>query len=177
MTPGLFPASEVLTVPGRRLEFVPPARWIFRLPGELVSLNHVIGAHWAVSQSKRLYWEREIRLSLDTYATLRGLERPASSPRGTLDELQAWHSLRQHREKRRVTIARFVPHKRCFIADDDNLPASAKPLFDALVRLQLLVDDRRAWVERAPITQQIASDRQFWTVVQIDRPDVRGAWR
>lgn len=170
-TPSLFPIDQALVVPGARLELVPPARWIFRLPRELRTLNDVIGAHWRVSQAARQAWEQELVVAMSVFLSARTVEGWREHER------RAYAALTAHRERRRVRIGRFVPQRKCFISDDDNLAASAKQLFDAMTRQQLLVDDRREWVERAPIAQHVSPDGKFWTVVQLDRPDASGAWR
>lgn len=176
MPTSLFPVEAVLTVPGPRLELVDGAgSWIFRLPQELRGLNRTMWAHWRTAQRVRQDWELELRCSIATFASLRLADAhvdhvaAAAFRRLVLDT--------PHRERRRVRVVRFVPNARNFLRDDENLSACTKHLIDAMTRVRLIVDDSRTWIYRAAPAQHVSPDGKFWTVIQLDRPDVRSAWR
>ena len=53
----------------------------------------------------------------------------------------------QAHERRKVLVLRQVEKKQKFIRDDLNLREGCKPLFDALVRAKLLIDDDIKWLD------------------------------
>jgi Holliday junction resolvase RusA-like endonuclease len=171
ITPSLFPPADPLQLQGPRLELRLPARWIFRLPRALHSPNRFVWrTRWALA-AERQAWTRELETAMASFATVN------AALGWTAAERQAYGQLRGAREKRAVRIWRLVPSARHFFRDIDNLDFCAKHLVDALVRTGLLRNDNRTWLERARTQEVVADDRGWWTVVQLDRPDVRGAWR
>jgi len=169
--PSLFPRAAEFTVPGDRLELTPAGSWIFRLPRDLRTLNDTLGSHWSHQQNVRSRWELELTGAIAAFKALRDLDGwPAPAYRAFL-------ALRGQRERRRVGVVRYVPSSRNFIRDDDNLAACGKHLQDAMKRVRLIHDDSRTWLERVPTEQCLSPDGCFYTVVTLDRPDVRKAWR
>ncbi len=172
----LFPVEAALNVEGPRLELVAAAgSWIFRLPRELRGLNRTMWAHWRTAQRERQDWELKLRCAIATFASMR-----AAQAHPDPDEAAQFRRLVldvPHRERRRVRIVRFVPHLRNFLRDDDNLSACTKHVLDAMTHVGLIVDDSRTWIYRVPPAQHVSPDGKFWTVIQLDHPDVRAAWR
>lgn len=172
MMPSLFPSTNSeLTIPGERLELAWPGTWIFRLPCELRSLNATMWGHWRNQQRVREQFEHELAGAMAAFVSLREVEGWPPQERVAFD------ALLHQRARRRVRVFRFVPHSRNLIHDDGNLRACDKHVIDAMKRVGLIHDDRRTWLEHLPPDQFIATDRNFWTVIKLDRPDARAPWR
>ena len=106
--------------------------------------NECRGWHWTKKNRTR----RNIQLSIE-WALLRA--RRIVSPTN---------------RKRTVRIIRVVDSKRKLIRDEaDNLPNAGKPVYDALVNLGLLHDDRPEWLTGS-VTQQV-EDRDH-TVIEVE---------
>ena len=172
-TPALFPAEAVLTVPGPRLELAGNS-WIFRLPRELRPLNDTLWGHWRTGQRERQAWELELEGAIAAFLCVRAIEGFAPGESHAMRQLRRAKELR---ERRQVRVVRFVPHTRNLLRDDESVASCAKHLIDAMKRVGLIVDDSRDWMTRVPPEQHVAGDGAFTTVVQLDRPDVRGSWR
>jgi hypothetical protein len=171
ITPSLFPPADPLQLHGPRLELRLPHRWIFRLPVPLKSPNATIwSGRWAL-RAARQGWERELETSIATFATVQ------NAAGWTPEERQAFALLRRASEKRALRVWRLVPSARNFLQDQDNLEFAAKHLVDALKLVGLVRNDNYTWLERARTQEAVSNDRRWWTVVQLDRPDVRRAWR
>lgn len=171
MTATLFPVEREYVVPGERLELAWPGTWIFRLPCELRSLNATMWGHWRNQQRERVQFEHELAGAMAAFVALRDVEGWHAIERQAFDDLVG------QRELRRVRVFRFVPHVRHLIRDDGNLRSCDKHVLDAMKRVGLIHDDRRTWLEHLPPDQFIAPDRNFWTVIKLDRPDVRASGR
>lgn len=109
--PASSPAPGRVVVPEGR-------RWEIVLPGyHPVTLNRLLGCHWAIAAKRKKLWMRAIGLF------------SAHVPRAT--------------GKRRVSLkVTLAPRQRAFDPD-----APWKATLDALVRLGLLTDDNRQGVE------------------------------
>ncbi len=139
------------------------------IPRELKSPNRWNGAHWRVKHRESQDWERDIFYEIASQQRVKGIL-------GALLVLGAfpWQSCQ---EKRIVTMTRFVPSKRNFIKDDDNLRFATKPVNDALKRLQLIREDSRKWLEQATPTQEVSTDGKYYTRIQIQAVGAENAQR
>jgi hypothetical protein len=99
----------------------------------------------------------------------------SSNDWSNIEEKEAFRQLIAHRERRRVQVTRVVPHTRNQLKDDGNLRSVDKHILDAMKHVGLIVDDRRAWVQH-DTPRELVADR-FLTMVELSRPDVRGALR
>lgn len=102
-------------------------------------------SHWSLLNAARAQWEREIWVLICRtlqVASVAGLKALGRAP--ACEAPMA------------IQVVRLVKSVREFIRDDDNLPFSAKSLHDALKRVQLIKDDRRAWLTMAPIVQDVS---------------------
>lgn len=169
-TPQLFPRMDRYDVRGAPLEFKPPSTWLFRLPRELRPQNATMWGRWGGMRRERQKWEHEFTIAANVYAITRVLW-----PSG--DEASQWRDLFTCNERRRVAVIRLVPHSRNLIRDDGNLRGCDKHLVDAMTRVGLIRDDARGWCEHVEPTQAVHPDGEFLTLVQLSRPDVRGAWK
>jgi hypothetical protein len=161
----LFPSD----VPGRPFEVLSPRAWIFRLPHELRTPNATIWRPWTGLAADRARWERAFRAEIREWLSMRTIA--GWTPHDSL----AWPHLLAHKERRHLTVTRYVPSPRHFMRDERNLQFSIKGLEDALVHAQLIVDDRREWLTCDPVTQHVSPDGKFYTVVLLQRPDLSGA--
>jgi hypothetical protein len=136
------------------------------IPKELESPNRDRGHHWSKKHRATKAWEDVIAiLGGGRLAPFRLVseERAVKTTRGF--ELR----IRRVRERRRVTITRYVGHARRLLSDDDNRRYVGKPLLDALKRLALIYDDRREWCEHPEPTQEVSTDGTDYTVIRIER--------
>ncbi|HVL65765.1 MAG TPA: hypothetical protein VM364_00755 [Vicinamibacterales bacterium] len=171
ITRSLFhPLDDVADITRPRLEFVAPGSWIFRIPREVRSLNATMWGHWRNAQREREGWEHELAGAIAAYVVLRGLDgwRPG--------ERVAQQQLVGRREYRRVQVLRLIPSARHRL-DPGNRRACDKHLVDAMKRVGLITNDNAKWLEHGEPLEMVAPDGKFWTVIQLDRPDVRAAWR
>ena len=67
--------------------------------------------------------------------------------------------------KRRLTVERVVTSRSHLIADDVNLEAMTKPIEDVLTEQNVLLDDRREYLERR-ISQRVGPDRVAFIIVE-----------
>jgi hypothetical protein len=165
----LFPSDPVTEATGEAFEILSPQAWVFRFPRELKTPNRTIWRDWRTLASDRNGWERAIAATLQQWTAIRN--QASWSPL----ERAIWPHVQGHREHRRLTIRRLVPSSAHFVRDIRNLHFAGKGLEDALTRSQLLVDDADDWCTSTPITQHVAADRQFHTVVLLERPAIAGA--
>jgi hypothetical protein len=171
ITPSLFPPADPLQLQGPRLELRLPARWIFRIPRPLKSPNRLIWRNrWALARERQA-WERELETAIASFATVN------AALGWTAAERQAYGQLRAAQERRAVRIWRLVPSPRNFFQDLDNLDFCTKSIADAMTRVGLIRNDNRTWLERARTQEVVSPDGDWWTILQLDRPDVRGVWR
>lgn len=170
VNPTLFPTGAALTVMGPRLELVDDRVWIFRLPRELRSQNATMWGRWGGQKREREAWEFEFSTAIGIFAMV-----ASSNGWSNAVEREAFRQLIAHRERRRVQVTRVVPHIRNRLKDDGNLRSVDKHILDAMKHVGLIVDDRRAWIQH-DTPRELVADR-FLTVVELSRPDVRGAWR
>ena len=171
MTPTLFHNLELAFDVGRQhLEFVAPATWIFRIPREVRSLNATMWGHWRNAQAEREKWEMDFSGAIAGFVALRSVEGWAAGER------EAQRQLLGQRERRRVQVARLIPSRRN-VLDPGNRRACDKHLVDAMKRVGLIHNDNTAWLDHREPIEEIAPDGKWWTVIQLDRPDVRKAWR
>lgn len=169
-TPALFPDTDaVIRVPGAGLAFV-DGSWIFRFRREVRSLNRTMWSHWRNAQREREAWELEFAGAIAAFICVRTTEGWRE------DEVRAIRALKHQRERRRVRVTRLVPHRGHFL-DPGNLRACDKHLVDAMTHVGLIHNDNRTWLEHLEPLEAIGPRGQCWTVVQLDRPDVRGSWR
>ncbi len=106
--------------------------------------NECRGWHW----SKKNRTRKDIELSIE-WALLR-----SRVMRNT------------RRRKRTVRIIRVVDSKRKLIKDEaDNLPFAGKPVYDALVNLGLLHDDRPEWLTGS-VTQRVETHDH--TIIEVE---------
>lgn len=139
-------------------------RLTLELPKKLESPNQVIWGHWRKLGRERKQWEALLWVALGGRAgTLAraALEASADRPRCGVPMT--------------VLVVRYVASRRQYIRDEDNLVFAAKPLHDALTRVGLIYDDRRAWLRALPIDQRVSPDGRARTVVTLwpqETPDV-----
>jgi hypothetical protein len=136
------------------------------IPRELESPNRDRGHHWSKKNRATKAWEELIAiLGGGTIAPFRLVEeeRPVKTSRGF--ELK----IRRRKERRRVTITRYVGHTRRLLKDADNLRYTSKPVLDALKRLALVYDDAREWTEHPEPEQKVSADGTDYTVIRIER--------
>lgn len=134
------------------------------IPRELRSPNAWLWKHWRVKQKEREDWQTEIaiqalrpevRKKLDIWVLLYAKN-------------QIPEAKRECKRKRRVTVTRYVPKKRNFIRDDDNLRFAVKPVNDALKRLGLIKDDNRKWLDQPMPVQEVSADGKYYTRILIE---------
>jgi hypothetical protein len=70
-------------------------------------------------------------------------------------------------DRRRVSVVRLVPKRANFLRDDDDLAYTVKPVHDALVNGGFLLNDRREFLESAPVQQGVSPDGLAWTIVTV----------
>jgi hypothetical protein len=165
----LFAVDPAVATLGPVFEILSPRSWVFRLPHELRSPNATIWRPWTGLAADRAKWERLLRGELREWQAMRNLIG------FTQDEARAGPHVTEHSELRALTVTRYVPSRAHFMRDERNLQFSIKGLEDALVRVGLLVDDRREWLRCAPVTQHLCPTGAFVTVVLLQRPDLSGA--
>lgn len=107
----------------------PDLRFRLPLPGSFS--NRLARRHWAIQHRERKDYLKVAHLMLQ--AQLRGTQRPRLPLRRALvaARLTVWN-----------------------VFDDDNAVALLKPVLDALVRVGVLLDDRRPFCQLAGIPQQ-----------------------
>lgn len=137
----------------------------FRIQRALRSPNEYLGMHWREKHRERKAWEAHL-----TNAIVASEGIPAArallGPGAALS-----HCVGQCSVRRRIEVIRLAPSKRNFVRDDDNLRFAVKPLLDALKRVGLIKDDRRQWIDLPLPTQEVSTDRTFWTWIAIDAPE------
>jgi hypothetical protein len=137
-----------------------------RIPRELESPNRDRGHHWSKKHKVTKGWEDAIAIlgggQLAPWKLIEG-ERAVKTSRGFALRV----TLRK--ERRRVTITRYVGHKRKLLTDDDNVRYLSKVILDALKRLGLIYDDRREWLEHPEPTQEVSTNGEDYTVIRLER--------
>lgn len=136
--------------------------WEIRIKRELRSPNRS-GFAW-MRRREREEWRRAITNAVAIYAgvtTAAGVQMVKRTlslfvPAGV-------------KERRRVVITRLAPSTRRFIRDDDNLNYASKQLLDELKVAGIIYEDRREYLERPMPTQAVSEDKEFWTVLEIQR--------
>lgn len=135
----------------------------------LESPNKMRGFHWRKRHRDTMYWEALIRVAAANPQLLQSwnLILETQTRKGRTGR----YYIQEHRkkERRRVTVTRYVKSKRAFIRDEENLHFCVKPLNDALKRLGLIFDDSRNWIEQPMPEQRVAPDGIERTVVRIER--------
>ncbi len=129
------------------------------VPRQLKSPNAWNGRHWRYKHRESQEWEKAVWTEI-------ALQGHAQTLRDVLLAMNA--DKRVCEGRRKVTVVRQVPSARNFIKDDDNLRFATKPLNDALKRLGLIHDDSRKWLEQACPTQEVSSDGQYHTRIEIE---------
>lgn len=132
-------STRKLTAPARVMpeRQVKEARWEIMLPGyHPVTLNRLLGCHWAIAAKRKKLWMRAIGLFSGHVPKATGKRRVAL----------------------KVTLA---PRQRAFDPD-----APWKATLDALVRLGLLVDDNRQGVELGPVTFERGTDKATTIILE-----------
>lgn len=134
----------------------------FHIQRILRSPNTFLGMHWREKNRERKAWQLTFTNAIvDTLGVpaAQGLLGPKSGLHGATGGCQA---------RRAIDVIRFAPSRRNFVRDDDNLTFALKPLLDALKHCGLLRDDRREWLQRPTVTQDLSADKTFWTWIAID---------
>lgn len=134
----------------------------FNIRRILRSPNTFLGMHWREKNRERKAWQVTFTNAVvDTIGlpAAQALLGPDSGLHGATGGCQT---------RRRVHVIRFAPSRRNFVRDDDNLTFALKPVLDALKHCGLLKDDRREWLERPPVIQDLSADKTFWTWIAID---------
>ncbi len=165
----LFGLDVSLEAHGQTFEILSTYAWVFRLARELKTPNRSIWRGAMALAADRAAWQRAFEKALHTWRAYGDYNGYSAVERVALPHVQ------RHREHRKLTVRRLVPHERNFIRDDDNLQFAPKHLRDALTRVRLIVDDADAWITRAPVTQHVSPDGQYYTVVLLERPRLREA--
>jgi len=124
-------------------------RWSYHLARILKSPNTWQGRHWRVKDRDTREWQVALAWAV-WLSSCHGEPPPQATGRV------------------RVTVTRFVPTRRHFIRDEDNLRFCTKPLNDALTRLGWIRDDSRRWLEQPLPSQRVSVDHRHWTVVTIE---------
>lgn len=137
-------------------------RLVLHVPRELKSPNCWQGRHWRFKHRESQDWEKQIWVVLAQ----------RTGAKNYVEVLACMNAIQPRRvcqEKRRVIVTRFVPCKRNFIRDDDNLRFAVKPLLDALKRLGLIYNDSRRWIDLPVPTQDVSPDGRWRTVIEITK--------
>ncbi len=134
----------------------------FNIQRILRSPNTFLGMHWREKNRERKAWQVTF-----TNAIVDALGVPAAQ--ALLGPDSGLHGAKGGcQAKRRLEVIRCAPSRRNFVRDDDNLTFALKPVLDALKHCGLLKDDRREWLERPTVTQDLSADKTFWTRIVID---------
>lgn len=136
---------------------------VIEIPRKLESPNKTRGYHWRIRHKDRALWEAFLWgavMKQRGVLNKTALAESGGSPKCSVPMV--------------IAVTRYVPNSRQFIADDDNLVFSAKPLHDALKRIGLIKDDRRGWLRTEGVTQAVSPDGRARTVITL-RPDTTNA--
>lgn len=140
-------------------------RLVFKIQRVLRSPNTYLGRHWREKNRERKEWQAHLvnAIALSCSSTvLRMLVSNEILPGG----------LGRCTVRRRIDVTRLAPSTRRFIADDDNLRFSVKPVLDALKHIGLIKDDKREWLELPTPMQAVSEDGTFWTHIVVDDPTI-----
>lgn len=135
-----------------------------KMPMALRSPNDYLGVHWREKHRERTAWTSMITAAVIEAVGVAAAQR-LLGPAAPLPGCHGGCVVR-----RRVEVTRLAPTRARFLKDDDNLRFCVKPLLDAMKRVGLIRDDRRAWVELPDPRQALSTDGQFWTWVTIGEP-------
>lgn len=137
------------------------------IPRELETPNRDRGRHWSAKHRATRAWEELIAIfgggRLAPFRLIEGERVVVTREKGPTIKFT------KRKERRRVTITRYVGSARQLLKDADNLRYVSKPVLDALTRLGLIYDDAQQWTEHPAPTQAIAPDGSDYTVIRIER--------
>jgi hypothetical protein len=124
---------------------------------ELRSPNKTLWAHWRAKQNERQKWEKAITAALAVERNHGDWRFQDGAPKPVPPAPRV-----------RVSATRYVPHRRRFIRDDDNLVFAMKPVLDALKACGLIQDDRRSCCQLETPRQVAGTSPAPWTEIVIE---------